>query len=381
MGKEVKPGVVLVIAILCIMIIGPLCFWLGKQFSNKEDVKDKEQKEETVEVADDWIRENKVMSIAAAGKNFVFLTEDGKEIRLDDRDAYDNIEYFYTDKKVYTYDFSGENNYSSELGYFDLNDNNKYKKIASLKKETIPESIIVLKDHVYISLAGKKYIIDYDLKENESTELYYFDDYFSIAGHGSFLLYAVDGQAYYMTRGTTESEPEFGSIDLETGKKEKITNVGYVNYIYRGKFVFNHDYYENSKYMTTYYEYDTKTKKVSPISEPHVDFGGSIYDSMIIPVDDYYIYYTGDAIYKYENGKEEKLLNGPDEGNFDSFVKTSKDTITLYEGGRCEFEENLDECNYKVYIYNIKDNKLERAKNDISADDLANVYDKVMYLN
>ena len=371
MGKEVKPGVVLVIAILCIAIIGPLCFWLGKQFSNKEDVKD-EKKEETKEVANTWVAKNKAMSIGYKNSDIVIIKEDGSEIIIDTKDLNSNTELFYDDGKVYTFDF-GKDGGKSQLGYFDLNDNNKFVAVAEFARKTIPESIIVLNDHAYISLAGQKAIIDYDFKEKESTELFYFDDYFSRAGHGSFLLYAVDGQAYYLTRGTVNEEPEFGSIDLETGKKVKITDVGYVNYIHDGKFVFNHDAYEGDKYTTVFYEYDTNTKKVSVISGTHADIGGSIDDTLIIPVDDYYIYSTVDGIYKYQDGKEEKLVSLED-NYFGTFVKTSSNTALLIDNGPCGTPECADIDRY--LIYDIKDKEVKKTSD---YDDV--YYSKMTYLN
>ena len=41
--NNVKPGVALGIAVICILIIGPLCFWFGKQFANKDDNKKEEK--------------------------------------------------------------------------------------------------------------------------------------------------------------------------------------------------------------------------------------------------------------------------------------------------------------------------------------------------
>ncbi len=343
---------VIIIALVITGICSPFIFQLGMKYANKDE--EKQDKEETKEDLN-WIQKNQAMSMAWLDNNLLVLTKDGKKIKINSQELDRNTKLFYLDDKIYAFSFGG--NDGSELGYFDLNNNKNYTLIKSFTRETIPESLIVVKNHAYITLAGKNYIIDYDLEEEKDTKLYYFDDYFSVAGHGSFMLYYVNNQVYYLTRGTPGRDPNFGSIDLETGEKEKITNTGYVKFIYHNKFVFNHDYYDKNEYKTEYYEYDTNTKKITKISGSHLDGGGSIEDSMIVPVNDYYIYTTGDGeLYQFKDGEEEKLI---DVDLFPyTFVKVSEKEILLSEGGLCE----MSDCNFKQYIYNIQNNKLKETK-------------------
>ena len=350
-GNEVKPWVVLVMVVICILIITPLCFWLGKQFANKDEKKNEESKE----VSSTWVEKNKAMSMAWNDNKIVVLTTDGKEIEIDAKDLDSNTKTFFTDEKLYTYSY-GPDKGESILGYIDFNDDYKYTQLATFERTTIPESVIVVEDHAYISLAGKKYVIDYDLKEKKDTKLNYFDDYFNIAGHGSFMLYYVNNQVYYLTRGTIGEEPHFGTIDLATGKKQNIEVNGYVNYVYDNKFIFNYDYYRGNEYVVQYYEYDTETKKVNKISGVHLDGGASAEQSFIMPFGDAYVYMSGDQkIYKYEDGKDKEL----EEIGIYSFdvYKISEDEILLLEGGLCE----LDDCEFKQYIYNVKEDKLEET--------------------
>ncbi len=347
--NNVKPGVALAIAIICILIIGPLCFWFGKQFANKEDKKDEAKTQDT----STWVGKNKAMALAWNDDNkLIVLTTDGKEIEIDAKDLGSYTKTFYKDEKLYTYSFGPEKG-DSFLGYIDFNDDYKFTKLATFKRVTIPESIIVVDDHAYITLAGQRYIIDYNLKEKKESKLNYFDDYFDVAGHGSFMLYYVNDQVYYLTRGTVDEDPHFGSIDLATGKKQKIDVNGYVNYTYDNKFIFNEDFYQGNKYVVQYYEYDTETKKVSKISGVHLESGASADESFIMPFGDSYIYPSGDQkLYQFENGKDKELVE-LEINSFDVY-KISEDEIVLLEGGLCE----LDECDFKQFIYNVKEDEL-----------------------
>lgn len=349
--NNVKPWVVWLFAIISILIIGPLCFWLGRQFSNKEDNKKDEQ-----EVS--WVEKNEVISLAS-DYDHLYLLENNKNVKIANINRDDGL-YFYDQEKVYVIQYSYDNK-SSEVGYYDLLKNNEYHKVFSPDLSLSPESIIVLENHIYLTFNQSKDILDYDMDSKETKKLTYFDDYFEKASYGSFLLFRTfNNKVFYWTRGTSDVDAELGEINLKNGEKKLIASNVYLEYVYGDKLIYRQYSTEDNNSYGQYFEYDTSKNKSVEISDKKIDLGGSVSYSLIVPYKNYYVYAYEGYIYEYQDGKEKEIAH-LDDLYIGTITLISNDTVLITnDSDMCL----MGECDLISYRFNLDSYELKEDKDN-----------------
>ena len=354
-NKEVKTWVVWLFAIISILIIGPFCFFLGKQFSNKEH--NEEVKQEEKEVVS-WEEENEVISLAS-DYEYLYLLENNKEVKIGSISR-DNSVYFYEDEKAYVFEFSYDTR-KGVVGYYDFHDNQKYTKLFDVPSKSSPESIIVLDGHVYVTTTNDAFIYDYDIEKKDIKELNYFDDYFEKLSYGSFLLYRTsNGKVIYWTRGSVDVDAEIGVLDIKTGKKNMIASDVYLEYVYGDKVICKQYSSKNGKAYDQYFEYDASNGSGKQISGLMEDIGGAIPYSLIVPYQDYYVYAYDSNVYQYKDGKEEVIAH-VDDLYIGTITLVSYDTVLITnDADMCL----MGECDLISYRLNLDTKELTEDKDN-----------------
>jgi len=351
MNKKVLIGIIAVILIAGITV-GCIFFFNKKENTQNNNNTNNNAVEPT----------NNIMSIAQKDfKLIVAFTEDGKEISLLDISNYRDVVYSVDNNKLYL--FMSKQATPSDiksLGYIDFNDKEyRYIELANnIETPGYPVSIAVYDNDIYYTTSNSNYIFKYNIETKETTKPT------NMQMQYATVLKSTNNKMIYMTAGTVNTKSKYGIIDLTTGDKKELNEDVYVEYTYGNKVIYL-KYEDGQSNKWKYYEYDVDTEKTRVISD-EAEGIQSVYDSYIVPYEDYYVYVCENHIYKYSNGKADLLKDADDWINY--FVLLSKEDIHIIYG----YSEDMDvTAIYKTY--NIKNNTYTDSTNKAE-------YSKVLYV-
>lgn len=367
----------ILIVIICILVVlvlalgGILLFKDNKTNTTKTDnpITNDETKEENNNI------NSNIISIARKSDNKIYaLTDSGNDIELMDVHEYNGgVTYTYDNGKLYLYLYKytpGKRNVETgdviqepkdynTLGYIDLTANNyNFTKLSDVKIEGSPESIAVVDNIIYFSSSAYNGIYKYDIDAKEFTT----SSDFNFDGKIRVKLYTIsNSKLAYSTTGTINESPSIGIIDTKTGSKKEISSNANFEYVYNGKIIYTQYDAINNYSKWKYYEYNVKDDSSKQISDS-TSSTTSVYDSFVIPVDNYYVYVNENALNKYSNGKSEKIYEF--DGSIDSINLVSNNTLNVVYG-------IITEPKYGNFDLNTL--KLNDNQNDVS-------YSQVIYL-
>ena len=329
--KDLNTALVWFFAIVSFVIIGFICFYIGKAFSVKEE-------------EFNWSKNNNVIAIGCSSNKLSAILDDKYNVITNFNCTLDK--YYLDNDKLYVYKYLNNNN--SEIGYYELDNDNKYIFLSKIES-TIPNSIIVLDDHLYTTSRESSYISDYNLGSKEFNKLEYFSK-------GDLILNKTSNNVVIYFN--TDDNSEIGIINLNTGDKKKIMSNVNLEYVYKDKVIIK-SYIEFSDNKIQYYEYDTTNNNFKSISDIKDNTGNSVAHSLIVPYKDYYIYANGNSIYEYNN--KEKELVKLDDLYIGTITLVSDDTLLITsDTDMCL----LGDCDLESYVLDLKDNSISKDDNN-----------------
>lgn len=368
----------ILIVIICILVVlvlalgGILLFKDNKTDTPKTDnPTNNETKKENNNI------NSNIISIARKSDNKIYaLTDSGNDIELMDVSEYNGgVVYTYNNGKLYLYLYKytpGKTNVETgeviqefkdynTLGYIDLTTNNyNFTKLSDVKTDGSPESIAVVDNIIYFSSSAFDGIYKYNIDTKESTT----SSDFNFNGKTGIQLYTIsNSKLAYSTAGTTNESPSIGIIDSKTGSKKEISSNANFEYVYNGKIIYTQYDAINNYSKWKYYEYNVKDDSSKQISDSTSSVT-SVYDSFVIPVDNYYVYVNENTLNKYSNGKSEKIYEF--DGSIDSINLVSNNTLNVVYGAGMDTEAKYG--NFDLSTLKLNDNQ-----NDVS-------YSQVIYL-
>ena len=317
--KKKNKGLVISVIFLSLVIVGLGGFIVYDKFLTNKTIKStdnnknkKEQKKDTIE------KSSNIISVATnfEDKKIYGFKKDGSKIEIMDINEYTDAVYTYSDGKLYLYLYSyspGKVNVDtgetieeftqrSILGYIEINDNNHtFNKLTDIDADTLPGSIAIANNIIYYTYGNDK-IFQYNIGTKEISA----SNNFGLSG--TIYLYTIskDYLGYQVVPDYENGGPSMGIIDIKNEKADEIAPYTYLQYILNNKVIYLKYDTPNTYSSWTYYEYNINDKSSKQISES-TKHNQSLYDSYIIPINDYYIYVDENIIYKYINGKREKL--------------------------------------------------------------------------
>ena len=305
-----------------------------------------------------------IFSIVTKSDNKIYaLTLDGQEIELFDISEYNGGSiYTYSNGKLYLYlnKYTDKNTNKSMLGYIDLTQEDyEFTKLTDLEIKGTPSSIAVADNKIYFISSVYDGIHRYNIDTK----------YLSMARNIEFKegqipdLYTISDKLIgYAVSSTTNEAPSIGIINAKSKTKKEISNNASFEYIYNENIIYT-QYEKNDYSKWTYYEYNINDKSSKQISGLTTS-SQSIYESYIVPVDNYYIYVNNNALYKYDNNTSEKILEFKE--SIDNVSLISKQELNIVYG-------NIRNNNFKYQILDLDNLKLNDAENQ-------NTYTHVIYI-
>ncbi len=278
-----------------------------------------------------------IISLAVKSDNKVCaFTENGTEIELLDVAEYNGgVQYTYCDGKLYLYlckYTEGEGKNYNALGYINIAEGDyKFTKLAEVDTEGYPNSIAVANNTLYFTSSDFDGIYKYSIGTDEFSV---FDD-FDFRRQKGIKLYTVsDNKLAYSTAGTSEESPTVGIVDAEASTVKEIYSNASIGYIFNEKIICT--VYGDNYSRWTYTEYNVNDDTAVQISDT-TSSNTSISTSCIVPVDDYYVYVNTNSLYKYSNGKSEKLYEF--ETSVNNINLISKNVLSVAYGDDIQDEE------------------------------------------
>lgn len=371
----------ILIVIICILVCLVLVFGGILLFKDNKDNKDNTSKtdnpttsDEINEVNNDFVVD--IISIAKKSDDKIYaLTYSGNEVELMDVSKYNGgVVYTYYNGKLYLYLYkytSGKTNVETgeviqeskdynTLGYIDLTaDNYNFTKLSDVTTIGRPESIAIVDNIIYFSSSAFDGIYKYNIDTKKFTTT----NEFNFNRKTNIQLYTIsNSKLAYLISGITNEPSSIGIIDIKTGsKKEIVSNVKF-EYVYNGKIIYAQYDDINNYSKWKYYEYNIKDDSFKQISDSTSSVT-SIYNSFIIPFDDYYIYVNKNTLNKYSNGKNEKIYEF--DGSINSINLVSSNKLNVVYGSGMNTKA-------KCSIFDLNSLTLSN-QNDIS-------YSQVLYL-
>ena len=353
----------LIILVVLVLVIGG-AFLFKRKDDNSKNI-------------DNSLKNTNFISIATKSNDKIYaLTNNGDEIELFDISEYNGgVVYTYSAGKLYLYLYKytkGEADVNTGktiqevfdyniLGYIDLkNDNYSFTKLTDVDVKGSPSSIAVVNNDIYFTSSAFDGIYKYNI---DSKNLSISKD-FNLDDKKGINLYTIsNGKIGYSTAGITNVSPTVGIVDIKSHTKKEISSNANFEYVYNGNIIYTQYEDINNFSKWKYYEYNVSSKSKKQISDSTSSYT-SIYNSFIIPVDNYYIYVNGNSLYKYVDNQSQKIYEF--NGEISSISLNSSKTLNIVYG-----DDMYTDSKYGVF--DVSESKF----NDIQEK---NSYSQVIYL-
>ena len=367
MEKKNKTKIIIgIIALLIIVTIGGL-YTLGvfnkpTVIDNGKEEKDKIIEKEKVEEISNY-NGIPVAILESHNDYTLYLSdEDGNKKGIFNFKDYYNFGYRYFDDKIYLYtnkiakDDGGDPSrliYDCTVGYIDLNDTKyEFKELLS-KHDFLANSIAYANNNIYLTTYEGFYKYDINTKkftlidELDKLKTYHI---FPISNN------QIGYNSFDYTKGNT-----IGILNIDNYKTKEITTYGNYYGFYNNKIIYK-IFNNNDLPKGKFYEYDVTNGDNNKISDTIYQF--SLSNELIIPNNNYYIYFDNRTLYKYSNGETQKLYEF--DSDIFSIIQLSKNTINILTVPEKEPT--------KYYIFNLETLECIEDKDKI-------YYDSVIYIN
>lgn len=359
--------IIICIIVFLVLILGVLLIFKGKDNSSKGTTNNINNSKKNNSINSNEKQQNinpNIFTIVTKSENKIYaLTLDGEEIELFDISEYNGGSiYTYINGKLYLYlnKYTDKNTNKSILGYIDLTkEDYEFTKLTDLEIKGTPSSIAVADNKIYFTSSVYDGIYRYNIDTK----------YLSNANNIEFKegqipdLYTISDELIgYAVSSTTNESPSIGIINAKSKTKKEISNNASFEYVYNGNIIYT-QYEKNDYSKWTYYEYNINDKSSKQISDLTTS-SQSIYESYIVPVDNYYIYVNKNTLYKYDNNTNEKILEFKE--SIDNINLISKNKINIVYG-------NIRNNNFKYQTLDLDNLKLNDAENK-------NTYLQVIYI-
>lgn len=358
------------IAIICILVVLVLALGGVLLFKGKDTNSQKTDNPTPNNNSSEKINSS-IISIATKAYDKIYaFTNNGNKIELLDVSEYNGgVIYTYSAGKLYLYLYKytpgkfdvntgktiQESADYNTLGYIDLNnDNYSFTKLADINAKGTPSSIAVVNNNIYFTSSAFDGIYKYNIdNKNSSTS-----NDFNFDGKEGIALYTISNDKLaYSTSGT------IGIIDIKSNTKKEISSNADIEYVYNGNIIYTQYDTLYGEYKWKYYEYNANSESKKQISDSTSSVR-SIYNSFIIPVDNYYIYVNENTLYKYENSQSQKIYEFDDWINSINLI-SSKSLNIVYGVG-------LDTAE-KYGVFDLSELKFNNTQDE-------NLYSQVIYL-
>ena len=325
-------------------------------------------------------RYSDILSIATKNDGNIYAIKyDGTQTKLMDTKDYTQVVYSYSndklniltdknkptiiDSKTKRVKEKGEILYS--IGYIDLNYysspyyyNQKYIHTNSDTGYGLPLSAVGVGNDTYYSFSSVKGVYKYNSNTKSSTKALNLDDFQSVR-----LFYISEDEIGFSAYGFAGQTPVLGIVNLNNYSIKEISSNANLEYTYNNKIIYKQYVSQTNFDKWKYYEYDISSKNIKAISDS-VSGISSLYDSYIIPYNDYYIYAYDTKLFKYQNDTNELLYDFKQSINTMTFVARNKLNISYGEGmdsdgysgefnlDTLQFQESnsIDKYNMVVYL-------------------------------
>lgn len=350
-----KNNKIIVISIITILSLLLLILLLLNNNKSKTNNKSKIVKEENIFIS----------IVTKSDQKIYGITDNNKEIELLDISEYNGgVVYTYINSKLYLYLQKYQENkpYSNNsiLGYIDLNSSNyNLTTLTHVEDEGYPNSIAILDNTIYYTSSASKIIYNYNIDTKEKSTL----TINNLNNNYSINLYSIENNTLiYSNPGSTNEKPKIGIIDINLSTNQELVTNSIIEYIYNNKIIYKKYNSEKNFSQWKYYEYDVANSQTRQISDITTSNQG-IYNSLIVPVEDYYIYVNENALYKYIDNQDEKIIEL--DGSIDNIILMGDKTLNI---------EYIDDLNQQYKYLNLN------LDNLTTKETTENNYSKVLYI-
>ena len=341
--------------------------------NNNTEVVENNNSTESTEIS---TKNSNIFSIVTKNNSKIYsLMKDGSEKELMDIKEYTDVAYSYSDGKLYLllYRFkpasidskTGKTKEESSklytIGYIDVNSSSPYfKKIINVSADGLPNSIVAENNYIYYSFSSINGVFMYDVASDQQYKLKVFEEYEAVR------LFPIDNEKIaFSSEGHAGQKPVMGIFNISDRTIKTISSNASIEYTYNNKIIYTQYLSPDNFETLKYYEYDIKTESIKAISDSVLN-NSSLYNSYIIPYNDYYIYAKENVLYKYVNNKSELLFEFKDSIDSMNFISDNALAISYGEGmdsdgvsaildlSNMELYELKDLIKYSNVIYDVK---------------------------